>query len=130
MYQKTTHNIRISVDTDFLEDQSDSHSGHYVWAYHVTIENLGEETVTLKSRYWHIRDANGAPHDVQGAGVVGETPTLNPGDDYHYSSGTPLETPSGMMHGHYVMENERGHIFEVAIPAFSLDSPYDKSLRN
>ena len=77
----------------------------------------------LLSRYWHITDANGRVEEVSGAGVVGEQPELNPGDSYQYTSGCPLTTPSGIMVGRYTMRDEAGQMFDVAIPAFSLDLP-------
>ncbi len=123
-YTATTRQIRITVRPTYLEDQSAPADSHFVWAYQVKIENLGQETVQLVSRYWHIRDARGEVHEVRGQGVIGEQPTLEPGDFYEYTSGTPLATPSGIMSGTYKMENERGETFDVEIPAFSLDSPY------
>ncbi|MGB4100895.1 MAG: Co2+/Mg2+ efflux protein ApaG [Alphaproteobacteria bacterium] len=124
MYEATTHDIRISVRPTFLQDQSAPADNHFVWAYHVRIENLGGATVQLISRYWRITDAKGEAHEVRGLGVVGEQPVLEPGDYFEYTSGTPLSTPSGIMGGTYRMENERGEVFDVKIPPFSLDSPY------
>ncbi|MEJ0062099.1 MAG: Co2+/Mg2+ efflux protein ApaG [Alphaproteobacteria bacterium] len=124
MYHATTHNIRISVRVAYLEDRSAPADSHFVWAYHVRIENLGGETAQLISRHWRITDAKGEVHEVRGPGVVGEQPTLEPGDFFEYTSGTPLATPSGIMQGSYQMENERGETFDVQIPPFSLDSPY------
>ena len=124
LYHATTRDIQVSVKTAYLDDQSAPTDSHFVWAYHIRIENLGRETVQLVSRYWRITDAKGEVHEVRGPGVVGEQPTLEPGDYFEYTSGTPLSTPSGIMTGRYQMENERGEKFEVQIPAFSLDSPY------
>ncbi len=124
MYSATTREIKISVKTAYLEEQSAPTDSHFVWAYHIRIENLGRETVQLVSRYWRITDAKGEVHEVRGPGVVGEQPTLEPGDTFEYTSGTPLSTPSGIMTGKYQMENERGEKFDVQVPAFSLDSPY------
>jgi ApaG protein len=124
MYEATTHDIRVSVRPTFLPDQSAPTDNHFVWAYHVRIENLGGATVQLISRIWRITNAKGEMHEVRGPGVVGEQPTLEPGDFFEYTSGTPLSTPSGIMGGTYQMENERGETFDVQIPAFSLDSPY------
>ena len=123
MYTKTTNNINITVDPYYLEEQSEPDEQHYVWAYQVTINNMGEETVQLKNRYWKIIDSNGTKQEVKGEGVVGEQPILNPGEKYEYTSGTPLSTPSGFMEGHYEMEKKNGNKFEVLIPLFSLDSP-------
>ena len=123
-YSATTRQIRVSVAPHYLEDQSAPNDDHFVWAYHVTIENMGSETVQLLGRHWRIVDGRGETHEVRGAGVIGEQPTLEPGDRYEYTSGTPLATPSGIMSGAYHMENERGETFDIEIPAFSLDSPY------
>ena len=123
-YIATTRHIRITVKPSYLDNQSVPQDNHFVWAYHVTIENLGSETVQLISRHWRITDARGERHEVRGPGVIGEQPVLEPGDVYEYTSGTPLATPSGIMNGEYHMENERGEAFDVEIPAFSLDSPY------
>lgn len=125
MYTKITRNISVSVEPTFLEDQSFSLDNHYVWAYQVWIENQGSETVQLLSRTWRITDANGILHEVQGEGVVGEKPWITPGTIYHYTSGTPLSTPSGLMEGSYHMRTKTGEDFDIEIPAFSLDSPYE-----
>lgn len=123
-YTAITRDIRVSVKPIYLDDQSAPADNHFVWAYQVKIENLGRETVQLRSRHWQIRDARGELYEVRGPGVIGEQPTLEPGDVYEYTSGTPLPTPSGIMSGEYQMENERGEMFEIVIPPFSLDSPY------
>jgi ApaG protein len=112
------------VKPAFLEEQSQPDEGYYVWAYTITIENQSEETVTLKTRYWRITDGKGQVQEVRGAGVVGEQPTLKPGDSFEYTSGAPLPTPSGFMVGSYQMETAQGEPINVEIPAFSLDSPY------
>ena len=124
MYSSTTRSIRVSVEPIFLEDQSSPSDDHYVWAYQVKIENAGDETVQLLNRYWRITDAMGRVQEVQGEGVVGEQPTLRPGQAFEYTSGTPLGTPSGIMVGSYEMETATGERFDIDIPAFSLDSPY------
>lgn len=123
-YSATTDGIRVSVRPIYLEDQSSPGDGHFVWAYQVRIENLGERTVQLRNRNWTITDAAGRVQEVHGPGVVGEQPVLGPGDSFEYTSGCPLSTPSGMMVGSYEMELAGGDMLEVAIPAFSLDSPY------
>jgi len=127
MYTKTTKKINITVNPYFLEDQSEPEDQHYVWAYQVTINNLGKESVKLKNRYWKIIDSNGTKQEVKGEGVVGEQPTLNPGEKFEYTSGTPLSTPSGFMEGYYEMETKNGSRFEASIPQFSLDSPFINS---
>ena len=124
MYSTTTNAIRVSVKPIFLDDQSTPSEDHYVWAYQVTIENTGSDTVQLINRHWRITDAQGRMQEVKGEGVVGEQPRLGPGQLFEYTSGTPLNTPSGLMMGSYEMEDERGQRFDIDIPAFSLDSPY------
>ena len=124
MYSAITRSIRVTVQPTYLDDQSSPTENHYVWAYHVRIENQGEETVQLRNRYWKITDSQGRVHEVRGAGVVGKKPVLQPGQAFEYTSGTPLGTPSGIMVGSYEMETPAGERFEIAIPAFSLDSPY------
>jgi ApaG protein len=126
MYEQTTRAIKVVVKPIYLEDQSSPADDHYVWAYHVRIENRGAETVQLRRRHWQITDAMGRMQEVRGAGVVGEQPVLNPGEAFEYTSGTPLPTPSGIMVGSYEMETRDGATFEVAIPAFSLDSPHQQ----
>ncbi len=123
VYALTTHFITVSVEPEFLEDQSEPDEHRFVWAYHVRIQNQGTQTVQLKSRYWHIIDELGNVHEISGTGVVGEQPVLAPGDHFEYISGTPLGTPSGIMHGYYVMQSTEGERFEASIPTFSLDSP-------
>ena len=124
MYQKTTRSIEVTVIPLYLDDQSDPAENRYVWAYQVSLENKGQETVQLLTRYWNITDANGKVLEVRGDGVVGEQPILRPNDVFEYTSGTPLSTPSGIMVGSYQMKTSDGESFDVAIPAFSLDSPY------
>lgn len=129
-YSAVTRQIRVSVQPTYMDEQSAPVDNHFVWAYHVTIRNMGAETVQLISRHWIITDARGETQQVRGAGVIGEQPTLEPGDSYEYTSGTPLATPSGIMRGFYQMQNEMGEMFDVEIPAFSLDSPYQPVLLN
>ena len=124
MYSEITREIRVTVRPFFLEDQSSPEEMHFVWAYHVRIENQGPQTVQLRNRYWRITDLLGRIQEVRGAGVVGEQPVLRPGEAFEYTSGTPLTTPSGIMVGTYQMESETGERFEVNVPAFSLDSPH------
>jgi ApaG protein len=124
MYHETTEAIRVTVKPVYLEDQSSPIENHFVWAYRVQIENTGSQTVQLLNRHWRITDSMGRHQEVHGAGVVGEQPTLAPGESFEYTSGTPLTTPSGIMVGTYEMERADGHRFNVAIPAFSLDSPH------
>lgn len=124
MYTETTRSIQVTVQPIYLEDQSAPEEQRFVWAYRVRIENRGGETVQLRTRHWRITDAFGRIQEVRGAGVVGEQPVLEPGGSFEYTSGTPLPTPSGFMVGSYEMETPSGERFDVAVPAFSLDSPH------
>jgi ApaG protein len=130
MYSKTTNHIKITVEPSFLDEHSTPEDDHYVFSYHITIENTGHEEVQLHSRYWSITDSNGKTKEVQGEGVIGEQPMLGPGDSYEYVSGAPLNAPSGIMVGSYQMKKKDGNMFIVDIPAFSLDSPYHNSVLN
>lgn len=123
MYKAVTRNIEVEVEPFYMEERSDPTQNRYVWGYRITIDNQSEEFVQLLSRYWQITDAKGRVEEVRGAGVVGDQPRLNPGDSYQYTSGCPLTTPSGIMVGTYTMRSRTGELFEVAIPAFSLDLP-------
>ena len=129
-YEAITGSIRVSVEPSYVEEQSSTEDGYYFWTYTVEILNLGEEPVQLRSRYWRITDANGQIREVHGMGVIGEEPVIGPGEAYQYTSGTPLPTPSGIMQGWYQMERESGELFNVAIPAFSLDSPHFDRILN
>ncbi len=126
VFREITNGVEISVEPVFLEDQSNANAGQYAWAYRVLVANHGKQTITLRSRYWHITDGRGRVEEVEGEGVVGEQPTIEPGQAFRYVSGCPLPTSSGFMRGHYVMEGETGEHFTVKIPAFSLDCPWDE----
>ena len=123
VFTAETSGVFVVVRPIYLPEQSDPEGGRYVWAYTVTIDNGGTETVQLRDRSWAIVDATGRTEHVRGPGVVGEQPVLRPGERFEYTSGCPLPTPSGFMSGHYTMVREDGSTFEVAIPAFSLDRP-------
>ncbi len=124
-YALTTRGVTVTVRSFFLADQSNPDENRFVWAYRVRIENLGPDTVRLLRRTWQITDARGRTQHVHGPGVVGEQPLLGPGQAFQYTSGTPLDTPSGFMTGAYHMVvPSSGENFDVGIPAFSLDSPH------
>ena len=125
MVTATTRDISVTVETSYLEKQSDPDEQYFVWAYRITIANHSDQTVQLLTRHWKISDGQGRVQEVRGDGVIGEQPILEPGASYTYSSGTPLQTPSGFMHGSYQMQSDDGERFDVDIPAFSLDSPHD-----
>ncbi len=124
MYEAVTRGVRVRVEPQYLEDQSSPEEGYYFWAYTVTIDNEGNAPVELRTRHWRITDAGGHTEEVRGPGVVGQTPRIGPGQSFSYTSGCPLRTPSGIMLGSYQMIDEDGQSFDVAIPAFSLDSPF------
>ena len=126
MYETVTKGIRVRVEPAFLEDQSEPERGRYFWSYTIEVANQSLQSVQLVSRYWRITDAQGRIEEVRGAGVVGETPRLNPGEAFRYTSGCPLTTPSGIMVGRYQMITSSGKPFEIDIPAFSLDSPHGR----
>jgi ApaG protein len=124
-YALTTRGVTVTVRSFFLADQSSPDDNRFVWAYRVRIENQGPDTVRLVRRTWQITDARGRTQHVHGIGVVGEQPVLEPGESFEYTSGTPLDTPSGFMVGAYHMVvSSSGENFDVPIPAFSLDSPH------
>ncbi len=128
-YSATTRGIKVSVRPFYLEDQSQPEERQFVWAYRVRIENHGAENVRLLRRTWHITDGRGRTQHVQGDGVLGEQPQLDPGEAFEYTSGTPLETPSGFMTGAYHMiSTGSGEPFDVRIPTFSLDSPHQSGV--
>ena len=119
----TPPKINVSVDTSYLESQSDSEDDRYVFAYTVTIQNHGTVSAKLMTRHWIITDANGKTQEVKGEGVVGEQPHLKPGEGFQYTSGTMLETPVGTMHGSYQMVTDEGVEFEADIDLFTLSAP-------
>lgn len=130
MYTATTRNIRVTVSPRFHAERSSPADGQYFWAYTIQIANVGQEVVQLKTRHWRITDGLGRMQEVRGAGVVGEQPILQPGEEFEYTSGVPLPTPSGFMAGSYGMVTDRGERFDVAVPTFSLDNPDTKRTLN
>jgi ApaG protein len=124
MYEAVTHDIRVRVTPAYVEERSAPAESYYFWAYTVDIVNEGNETVQLRTRYWRIVDGTGRTEEVRGPGVVGQTPVIPPGSSFSYTSGCPLKTASGIMSGSYQMTDSAGTLFDIAIPAFSLDSPF------
>jgi ApaG protein len=122
MYRALTRNIEVVVTPRFVADRSSPENNYFFWAYTISITNKGNETVQLKTRHWLITDAHGKRQEVRGAGVVGEEPVLKAGEVFEYTSGVPLQTPSGFMVGSYGMLSASGEHFEIDVPAFSLDS--------
>lgn len=127
-YEAETAGVIVRVRPQFLPDQSSADHRRWVWAYQVEIVNASAETLTLRERHWIITDGLGRVEEVRGEGVVGEQPTLAPGEGFVYVSGCPLETPSGSMAGSYRMERSDGSSLTVKIPAFSLDLPEKRVL--
>jgi ApaG protein len=130
MYEKVTRATRVRVRPEYLEAQSAPDEGRFFWSYTVEIVNEGSETMQLRSRYWRITDANGRVEEVRGPGVVGQTPVIGPGQSFEYTSGCPLRTASGIMAGSYQMEQPDGTLVDIAIPPFSLDSPFTRRSLN
>ena len=122
-YSATTDGITVMVSVSFLPEQSEPARGRWFWAYHVRIENEAEGAIQLISREWVISDGRGGRHEVQGEGVVGEQPVIEPGASFDYVSGCPLSTPTGNMQGSYHMIGEDGTAFDVTIPKFALLAP-------
>lgn len=124
MSDTTTNGIRVQVSSQFLPDRSSPKEQQYVFAYHITITNVGTDTAQLISRHWIITNADGETEDVQGPGVVGEQPLLKPGEHFAYTSFCPLKTNVGTMHGSYTMVTPDGEAFQVKIAPFTLAVPY------
>jgi len=124
MYEALTEGFRVRVEPAFMGERSSPDEDMYFWAYTVEITNLGLRTGTLRTRYWRIVDSQGKIEEVRGPGVIGEEPELPPGEQFVYTSGCPLKTPSGFMEGHYIFEMKDGDSLKITIPAFSLDSPH------
>ena len=121
--EEKTFDIGIDVATNYIDDQSEPESDRYVFAYTITISNVGSTPAKLLNRRWLITDANGKVQEVRGEGVVGEQPYLRPGEVFRYTSGTVLETPVGTMEGEYEMVADDGQAFLAPIDRFSLSVP-------
>jgi ApaG protein len=130
MYRAVTRQIEVTVEPNFMPERSSDVEQRYFWSYTIVITNAGAETVQLRTRHWIITDATGRTQEVRGEGVVGEQPTLGPGERFQYTSGVPLPTSSGFMTGRYQMVTDGGERFEIDIPTFSLDSPQAKRTLN
>lgn len=115
-----TARVSVHVQSQYVASQSSPDDDRYVFAYTITIRNLGRSSVQLLGRYWLITNGNGRETEVQGEGVVGEQPLITPGNEFQYTSGAVIETPMGTMQGHYVMVDEQGDTFHVEIPVFRL----------
>jgi ApaG protein len=122
--EATTRSIRVSVQSQFDPSRSSPGNSQWFFLYTVKIANEGKETVQLVSRHWIITDGMGKVEEVQGPGVIGKQPTLAPGQSFEYTSGCPLTTPFGSMHGTYQMINQTAEQFEIEIAPFTLSEPY------
>ena len=123
MTDSQQNNIKVGVETRYIEDQSNPEQNYFVFAYTITIQNKGEQTAQLISRHWVITDSNHKVQEVRGDGVVGEQPVLKPGEQFVYTSGTMLETSVGTMKGSYQMEADDGSQFDATIEEFVLSTP-------
>lgn len=131
MFEQETSGVMVRVEPRYLPEESAPEKGRYVWSYTIEIENRSAEPVQLISRFWRITDENGITQEVRGPGVVGEQPIIEPGASYRYSSAAPLAAPSGMMIGAYSMQRlGDGKGFDIAVPAFALDSPHQSKRAN
>jgi len=122
--EASTRNIRVRVQSSYVPERSDPERNSWFFIYTVEIANQGTESAQLVSRHWIITDANGAVREVRGPGVVGEQPTLGPGESFTYTSACPLETAFGTMHGTYQMVTRAGERFDAEIAPFSLGQPH------
>lgn len=118
-----SNTIQVTVESEYLDQQSVPEDKRFVFAYHIRIHNGGEQGATLRTRHWFIADGNNEVQEVKGEGVVGEQPTIEPGETYRYSSGAVLATHVGSMRGYYVMEADDGTLFHATIPVFTLATP-------
>ena len=124
MSAATTRGIRVRVESSYVEERSSPAERHYFFAYHVRIENVGEEGAQLLARRWVITDSDGNQEIVEGPGVVGEQPSLAPGEAFEYTSFCPLPTAVGTMHGTYHMVSDAGELFTAEIAPFTLAVPH------
>jgi len=123
MFTAITEGVRVTVESSYLPEHSAPEDDRYAFAYFITISNEGATRVQLKRRHWIITDGNGKVEEVEGPGVVGEQPVLDPGDSHRYTSGAVLATPVGTMEGTYEMHESGGRVFRAEIPRFSLRMP-------
>lgn len=119
-----TRGVRVRAEPEYLPDQSDPDAGLWVHAYHVTITNESDQAVQLVSRHWVITNAEGTSEEVRGPGVVGFQPVLEPGQAFRYTSGCPLDTSVGSMHGSFQMVGRDGSRFDAEVAPFTLADPF------
>ena len=121
--QTDSETVEIKTVSRFLPEQSDLSANRYVFAYHITISNRGEQTVQLLTRHWIITDAEDKVQEVRGEGVIGQQPVLRPGESFEYTSGCSIATPVGTMKGSYFMEADDGRQFDAPVAEFTLAMP-------
>jgi ApaG protein len=124
--EAVTRGVRIRVKAEYAPERSQPLKNQWFFLYTIQIANEGTETVQLLSRHWIITDAMGKVDEVRGPGVVGKQPVLSPGQSFQYTSGCPLTTPFGSMHGTYQMTTQAGDMFDVEVAPFTLTEPYDR----
>lgn len=129
-FEKTSHDIRVSVTPVFLEEDSRPEDHFYLWAYQVRIENRRKSPVTIVDRMWNVVDAHGTSKSITGIGIFKNLPPLKPGDAFEYTNSIPLSTTSGFMMGQYALEGPSGKFLDIDVPSFSLDSPYEDRTLN
>lgn len=130
LFEQRTKDIIVRVEPEYLAEQSSPSDGRFIWAYTVEIDNQSDDDLRVTGRYWHIADSRGQVQEVRGQGVIGEKPVVKAGEQFRYTSGAPLSAPSGMMSGSYRVESDNGDAYDIEIPVFVLDSPYEGTLFN
>ncbi len=131
MYEQETAGMVVRVAPEFVPEQSEPDENRYVWSYTIEIENRSSDPVQLLSRFWRITDENGLTQEVRGPGVIGQQPVIGPGQSFRYTSAAPLAAPSGVMFGAYSMQRiDNGEAFDIAVPAFALESPHQARMIN
>lgn len=129
-YECRTKDVIVRVEPEYLAEQSNPSDSRFIWAYTVEIDNQSQDDLRVTGRYWHIADSRGQVQEVRGQGVVGEKPVVKAGEQFRYTSGAPLSAPSGMMSGSYRVEPESGDAYDIDIPVFVLDSPFEGTMFN
>lgn len=130
LFEQRTGDIVVRVEPEYLAEQSSPSDGRFIWAYTVEIDNQSADDLRVTGRYWHIADSRGQVQEVRGQGVIGEKPVVKAGEQFRYTSGAPLSAPSGMMSGSYRVQPESGEAYDVDIPVFVLDSPFEGTMFN
>ncbi|WP_298915548.1 Co2+/Mg2+ efflux protein ApaG [uncultured Algimonas sp.] len=130
LFEQRTKDVIVRVEPEYLAEQSSPSDGRFIWAYTVEIDNQSDDDLRVTGRYWHIADSRGQVQEVRGQGVVGEKPVVRAGEQFRYTSGAPLSAPSGMMSGSYRVESDAGDAYDIDIPVFVLDSPFEGTMFN